>query len=370
MFAALTVLICVTLASARNLSEYSFAHYVKEFSKKYSATEMVSRQAIFEARLQDMISHNANPEAKFTKGINHMTDWTEPEISGVLGYHKGLAASLRSTMKTAPKRSPEEEAKRLALLPKSVDWRDQGVVTPVKNQGSCGSCWTFSAAETVESHWAIHTGSLQELSQQQIASCTSNPENCGGTGGCEGGVADLAYESIIKAGGLATEWSYPYRSWFGTDFECAFNTSMDMGAKIKASVKLASNEYGALMEAIADVGPVSISVDASNWHLYEGGVYDGCDTDKPDVNHAVQLVGYGTDEKQGDYWTVRNSWGTGWGEHGYIRVARNTGKCGTDTTPQDGSGCDGGPDSVNVCGMCGILYDNSYPVVDAKPDTH
>lgn len=111
-------------------------------------------------------------------------------------------------------------------------------------------------------------------------------------------------------------------------------------------------------------GPIAVSVDASTWHAYSSGVYDGCDTSSPDINHAVQLVGYGTDPQFGDYWTIRNSWSPTWGEGGFIRIKR-TGSgelCGVDRTPEHGSGCDGGPTEVTVCGMCGILYDNTFPV--------
>lgn len=351
-------------ASARDLNEYSFADYMREFNKRYSASEIAEREALFNARVAQVLAHNANPSPSYTLGINHMSDWTDAEQSGLLGYHKGIGHLNRAQL---AKGATNKEARKSTAFPSHVDWREKGIITPVKNQGHCGSCWTFSAAETIESHWAIHTGSLQELSQQQIASCTDNPKHCGGTGGCSGGTAQVAFDGVVKAGGIATEWSYPYRSWFGTDFECAFNASdMDIAAKVSARKDIATNEYDDLMEAISQVGPVAISVDASTWHQYEGGVYNGCDMDKPDINHAVQLVGYGTDSKHGDYWLVRNSWGTGWGEDGYIRVARNTKKCGIDTTPQDGSGCDGGPDSVEVCGMCGILYDNTYPIVDWK----
>lgn len=177
----------------------------------------------------------------------------------------------------------------------------------------------------------------------------------------------MAFDGIVQKGGIATEWSYPYVSWFGTDYSCNYNGSkMDVAAKLEARNDLPSNEYLPLMETLANIGPVSISVDASVWHSYSGGVWNGCDMQSPDINHAVQAVGYGTDPVGGDYWLVRNSWGTGWGENGYIRVARNTGLCGTDTNPQDGSGCDGGPSSVYVCGMCGILYDNTYPIVNTK----
>jgi len=105
-------------------------------------------------------------------------------------------------------------------------------------------------------------------------------------------------------------------------------------------------------------------VDASAWGEYETGVFDGCNATNPDIDHVVQLVGYGTDDVYGDYWLVRNSWSPKWGELGYIRIARSSNvTCGVDLRPQDGTGCNGGPSTVSVCGECAILYDVSYPVI-------
>jgi len=121
------------------------------------------------------------------------------------------------------------------------------------------------------------------------------------------------------------------------------------------------NDADALADAVANIGPVSVSVDASRWFGYDGGIFDGCNKSNPDINHAVQLAGFG-EENGTKYWLVRNSWGTGWGEDGYIRLRRyDTEPCGTDVTPKDGNGCDGGASSVRVCGECGILSDSSYP---------
>lgn len=116
------------------------------------------------------------------------------------------------------------------------------------------------------------------------------------------------------------------------------------------------------MEAVAFSGPISVVVDGSTWGSYRGGVFDGC-SDDPDLNHAVQLVGYGQDQRTMElYWLIRNSWGTSWGENGYMRLKRDPfPNCGTDNKPQEGTGCKGGPHYVTVCGTCGILYDTSYP---------
>jgi len=239
----------------------------------------------------------------------------------------------------------------------------QGVVTAVKDQGDCGSCWTFATAETIESHYAIAKGPLWDLSEQQILDCTSNPDQCGGTGGCSGGTVEVAMASIIKDGGIASEWTYPYLSYTGTNFPTCGLNNTSPAVQISNYVVLPSNEYLPLMTAVATVGPIAISVDASSWQFYSTGVYNGCNQTNPDLDHAVQLVGYGT-ETGGDYWLVRNSWSPAWGENGYIKLFRtSTVQCGTDTKPGDGDGCDGGPASVTVCGTCGILFDTVYPVI-------
>ena len=134
-------------------------------------------------------------------------------------------------------------------------------------------------------------------------------------------------------------------------------------ASISGYIALPKNDYNALMTAIANVGPIAISVAATEWFYYDSGVYNGdCGAE---IDHAVTAVGYGTDPNSGNYWLVRNSWGTGWGESGYIRIAREASaadvKCQTDYNPSAGSACDGGPPTVEVCGLCGILSDSSYP---------
>merc|ERR1719215_886541 len=247
-------------------------------------------------------------------------------------------------------------------LPQRVDWREHlpSVVTPVKNQGGCGSCWAFSAAETMESHIALQTGVLLSLSPQHLTSCTPNPNHCGGTGGCRGATASLAFNHTVDKG-IMTIWDYPYES--GTSGRTG--TCKEQGhwpiAGITGFVELPKNDANALMEAVAFKGPISISVDASLWYLYESGIFNHCNKTNPDINHAVQLMGYGM-ENSTKYWLVRNSWGTEYGENGYIRLRRHDVEtCGDDITPLHGSGCEGGPSKVVACGECGMLYDSAYP---------
>jgi len=243
-------------------------------------------------------------------------------------------------------------------LPKSVDWREKGVVSAVRNQGGCGSCWTFSVVAALESHIAIQTGKLLAMSEQQLVDCAPNPQHCGGTGGCQGATQELGFDYVHKVGGIIDRSLYKYTA---TDGTCK-DTKNPKIATIEGFTQLPLNDYDSLMNAIALQGPVAISVAADEWSFYSSGIMKGdCGST---IDHAVTLVGYGEEAGQG-YWLVRNSWGTGWGENGHIRVAREKSakdvKCEIDYNPAAGGGCDGGPSQITVCGECGILSDSSIP---------
>jgi len=314
--------------------------------------------------LAQVHAHNRDKTKSRRQAVNRFSDITDAEFKSYLGLHKGW---LRHERKASPHRIPQPEHLykniNIADLPDNVDWRVKGVVTDPKDQGACGSCWTFATAETVESYGALASKTLLTLSEQQILDCTPNPNDCGGTGGCGGGTVELAIDRIAVMGGLTLESDYPYVSGDGSNYQCDMS-KFKPAVNVTKYVDLPSNQLAPVMNWIATGGPLAISVDASSWSGYGGGVFDGCDNQNPDLDHAVQLVGYGTDPSDGDYWLVRNSWGTGYGENGYIRLKRYaTPPCGVDNTPSDGDGCSGGPPSVTVCGNCGILYDTVYVVV-------
>merc|ERR1712087_708789 len=247
-------------------------------------------------------------------------------------------------------------------LPETVDWRNKGVLTPPKDQGACGSCWAFASTETLEAHVAINTGKLLTLSPQQYVNCVKNPNQCGGTGGCQGATAEVAY-NYTAINGLPLESDVPYRA---SDGHC--DSSVPIAATVSGYHELKPNDADDLMQTVANVGPVSISVAAATWGFYSHGIFDGaggngCDVE---VDHAVQLVGYGVENGQA-YWTVRNSWGHRWGEDGYIRIQRNPGNepCAVDDKPMDGV-CGYGPCAcpppVTYCGTCAILSDSVVPL--------
>merc|ERR1719454_1890916 len=277
---------------------------------------------------------NAIEDKTWYAAPNEFTDWTNEEFAAQRTGH-----SPHPNMNKAPKLNIALED-----LPDRIDHREtDGVVTDVKDQGSCGSCWAFSATETLESHLAIATGeAAPKLSPQQIVSCSPNPQHCGGTGGCQGSTQPLAF-NYTKTAGITLDSNYPYRGATGKCDESKITpVAMNDGF-----VQLTTNNYTELVSAIATKGPISISVAAGGlgWQLYGGGIFSktgllGCSYV---MDHAVQAVGYGAD---GDkmYWIVRNSWGSSWGESGYIRLQRfGDGKepCGDDKKPADGIACKG-----------------------------
>lgn len=363
LFLLLVILVHFAFATKwHELNDYNYDKYCKEFNKRHLQKEIFGRKLIFDQRLRIINKHNNDPSKTWKQGVNHFTDMTDAEIRSLLGRKLTSQHIIQSNQ---PRMQQIRRATR--ILPHDVDWRSQGVVSPVKNQGRCGSCWAFSAAETLESYYAIASGQLKTLSEQQILDCTPNATGCGiGVGGgCNGGTVEQAYDRIIRMKGLSTEWTYPYNSFFGENYKCNISRTEPAQdrVKIESFVVLPPNEYHPLLEHVALFGPPSISVDAGSWFAYESGVFNGCNQTNPDINHAVQLVGYGTDFKFGDYWLVKNSWGPEWGENGYIRIHRTSDiECGMDLTPENGNGCPGDP-PVKVCGTCGILFDSVYPIV-------
>eukprot|EP01095_Lingulamoeba_sp_RSL-Kostka_P013876 TRINITY_DN585_c0_g4_i1.p1 TRINITY_DN585_c0_g4~~TRINITY_DN585_c0_g4_i1.p1 ORF type:complete len:375 (-),score=133.33 TRINITY_DN585_c0_g4_i1:233-1357(-) len=343
------------------LDGYTFEKYVHHFNKFYlDKEEREFRRNIFEERINNIREFNSLGHS-YKKGINHFTDRTEQERKQVLGVDKALLNfQKKDRLVNKPPVISEYEQKIINSLPTHVDWREKNVVTAVKDQGNCGSCWSFASAQTIESAYALKTGQLAVLSEQEILSCTENPNQCGGTGGCGGGTVELAYDRILSTG-LGSEWTYPYLSYQGKNFECSTNKHVSTPfVKISNYTALPSNNYTALLNATAH-SPVAISVDASMWHDYEEGVFTGCNLTSVVIDHAVSLEGYGVDQNTGmPYWLVRNSWSTTFGENGYIRIQRHTSNtpCGVDNDPLDGDGCIGGPSVVYPCGSCGILFDS------------
>lgn len=211
------------------------------------------------------------------------------------------------------------------VLPKSIDWRSKGAVTDVEEQGKCGSCWAFSTIGALESQQFRKTGRLIQLSPQNLVDCANNKHKC------DGQTRHKAMD-YIKHNGVETERMYPYRAHSG---RCKYNRKRS-AATLKGYRDLPEGDETRLQQAIADIGPISVCVDASHksFQQYSGGIYyePKCGSEDEDLDHAVLVVGYGTDANGKDYYIIKNSWGTDWGEKGYMKLARNRNNhCGVAT---------------------------------------
>lgn len=358
--AAVFGLLVTGTAGARTTS-HSDAY--DEFRSTYRSEEsdtigVAERRQLFHTRRAEIERHNSAGRS-WTEAVNKFTDYTNAEKQQLLGYRR----SGRAQGEKAPSSFLEvTKVVRKEKLADAMDWGSQGLQSGEfhRNQGACGSCWAVAAVGAIEMHAELqHPGNATLLSAEQMIDCTPNPQHCGGSGGCHGATAELAFE-YVKTRGIALNTDYPIDN---KDTVCSDSEST-MFARVDNWVRLPENELEPLLETIATKGPAVVSLDATPWFSYQGGVFHGCSEDAI-VNHAVLLTGYGVDEETGQkYWRIRNSWGKEWGEDGHIRLLRhdNSGDfCGIDSKPQDGVGCDGGAETLPVCGMCGILSDVSYP---------
>lgn len=339
---------------------YTFEMYLSDFGVSIKPSEHDRRKDIFHKELARVTTHNSK-KMGWAEGINKFSHLTTDERKQQLhGRSKGM--DLKHKPKHVKPLPVDFTMDAVEKLPPSVDWRGAGIVTAVKDQGSCGSCWAFASTSVMESHVAKATGLLFDLSVTQMTACAPNPDSCGGTGGCQGSTAELAFDYAASSSGFLQEYQYPYANYYGVNSNCSLPSTSTV-AGITGYVKLPENNYQALMNAVAKLGPIAVSVDASAWGSYSGGIFDGCNQENPDIDHAVVLVGYGEEDGQ-KYWLVRNSWSPLWGEKGYIRLARSDdeqAKCGADVTPASGTACAADLSPQKVCGTCGIIFDSAYP---------
>ncbi|XP_063216282.1 procathepsin L-like [Bacillus rossius redtenbacheri] len=272
------------------------------------------RLKIFMENKRKIARHNARyerGEVTFTLGMNEYGDLLPHEFARALnGFNRTGAGGARSEDGVA------FIAPGLGELPRSVDWRRRGAVTPVKNQGDCGACWAFSATGSLEGQHFRKTKKLVSLSEQNLIDCSGQY----GNNGCEGGLMDYAFQYIKANRGIDTEKYYPYKA---TDGSCRYNPK-DKGATDKGFVDLESGSEEQLQQAVAAVGPVSVAIDASrsSFQLYKDGVYFEPDCSSAQLDHGVLVVGYGGEEDS-QFWIVKNSWGRSWGKKGYILMSRN-----------------------------------------------
>ncbi|XP_078322733.1 procathepsin L-like [Crassostrea virginica] len=287
----------------------------KEFKilhdKAYVAKEEIYRFEIFRENVQEIEEHNKLyhlGKKSYYMGVNQFSDLTHAEF---LKYN-GLNRTLLNRQGCSSYLTVNKPA-----APDSVDWRKKGYVTGVKNQKRCGSCWAFSTTGSLEGQHYRKTGKLVPLSEQQLVDCSSSF----GNHGCNGGLMDKAFKYVESVGGIETEEDYPYTA---KDNKCTFDDSK-IAAKVSGCVDVESGSETALMTSVAEVGPVSVAIDASqpSFRSYQGGVYDEPMCSPTRLDHGVLVVGYDTDSEKQDYWIVKNSWSEQWGENGYIKMSRN-----------------------------------------------
>lgn len=283
----------------------------KTHGKTYNSdVENMHRRGLWEKNLMLITMHNLEASMgihTYELGMNFMGDLTPEEIQLYF-------ATL--TPPTDLKRGPSPFLGATgADAPDSMDWREKGCVTSVKMQGACGSCWAFSAAGALEGQLAKKTGKLVDLSPQNLVDCSSKY----GNHGCNGGLMHQAFKYVIDNQGIDSDASYPYT---GRQQQCRYN-SMNRAANCSDYNFLPEGDEGALKQALATIGPISVAIDAKRprFAFYRSGVYDDPSCSQ-DVNHGVLAVGYGTLNGQ-DYWLVKNSWGASFGDQGFIRMARN-----------------------------------------------
>jgi len=306
-------------------SEFSdeFDTWTKLYRKEYdSIEEKIMRFTVWLNNLRYVNQHNLEYSLKkhsYRLALNEQSDMSINEVRSTMnGYMMSRPRNITSVERFHPSHYPQ--------VPQSVDWREKGYVTEVKNQGQCGSCWSFSTTGSLEGQHFAKTGKLIDLSEQNLIDCSGDYGNMG----CNGGLMDYAFQYIKDNQGIDTESSYPYEA---EDDTCRFKLR-NVGATDQGFVDVMSGDEEALLQAVAQVGPISVAIDASHmsFQMYSEGVYDEpyCSSDQ--LDHGVLVVGYGSEDGQ-DYWIVKNSWGASWGEKGYIRMARNkNNQCGIATS--------------------------------------
>jgi len=291
----------------------TFQRWIRHYGKIYaSQDEYQNRFTIFQENMKKAAELNAqNTTARF--GATKFADLTHEEFAVRLGM-KGYVPKVTNRAVTP---APQTKA------PANFDWRNnngQSYITAVKDQGQCGSCWAFATTESIESAWILSKGisasQMPPLAPQQIVDCDTTDQ------GCNGGDPPTAYQYVISAGGIETNQDYPYTA---QDGNCNFDSSSVYAtiSNFQYAIPQGGDE-NTMANVLATTAPLAIIVDASSWQYYTGGVLSSCGTS---LDHAVMAVGY-SQTAATPYWIVRNSWGSDWGENGFIRLQFGQNTCG------------------------------------------
>jgi len=301
----------------------SFHDFMAAHSKNYSSRkEYKHRYGVFKENMKKVQFLRESEQGTAEYGPTFFSDLTEMEFKQYTGMplwkRKRSGISDDDPVVWPPAEIPD------VALPKEFDWREAGAVTEVKNQGQCGSCWAFSVTGNVEGGYFVKHGKLLDLSEQELVDCDKRDN------GCNGGLPENAYKTLMEIGGLETEEDYGYD---GEDEACKFNRTR-VAARVSGGVEIGKNETQ-MAQWLLKNGPISVGLNANAMQFYKGGVSHPFKflCDPSGIDHGVLIVGFGEHEyplfkKKMPYWIIKNSWGTGWGESGYYRLYRGDGTCG------------------------------------------
>jgi len=319
MKSVILLLALISLASAFTEKEYQdeFVSWMRKNDMMYAFDTFASKFAAFKSNMDFVETWNKGGHSHQVE-LNKFADLTNAEYQRIyLGTHIDVGENFVPTPFPAP-----------GPLAVDVDWRTKGYVTGVKDQGQCGSCWSFSATGSSEGAHYKTTGTLVSLSEQNLMDCSGSYGNAG----CDGGLMDYAFEYIINNKGIDSEASYPYKA---AKESCRYSVANSV-ATLKSYKNVAKGSETALQTAVQSIGPISVAIDASksSFQLYKSGVYYEATCSSTRLDHGVLVVGYGTDDASGrDYWIVKNSWGASWGAAGYLNMSRNrSNNCGIATS--------------------------------------
>lgn len=306
----------------------NFDKYLKDYGKSYNQHEYWKRLSIFNENAYYIYKSNLDTTKSYRLGINNFTDMTHEEFS-----KKYLNLKINTKTPHNYRKTQRIFKHKNHSIPKNVDWRASGLVTDVKNQGQCGSCWAFSAVGAIEGQHARHFNQLVSLSEQNLVDCAFK-YNCDG---CNGGFPDMAMKYVENNSGIDTELSYPYNGHDGT---CHYNKSYN-GAMVREVVKLPDGSMVDLYQALATVGPLSVCIDAErDFQMYSSGIFTSSSCSSSMLDHAVLAVGYGISVNKTKYLIIKNSWGPSWGMDGYIYF------------------------SSEIDNMCGVASYVSFPIIE------
>ena len=311
---------CFSVTDTASVADYNA--YVAQFNKSYDTPSFWQHYFQYQHKLEDIAQHNAM-NTSWNMGVNQFTDMSEDEFKHVYLRASPVAADAHGSFFTRP---------NMSTVPDAIDWRSENLVTNVKDQGACGSCWAFSAIGALEGAHARKTGMLTQLSEQNLVDCASRF----GCHGCEGGWMNSALEYVHYNNGVDTEAAYAYTA---TDGTCRYTTET-VGARVTSVQNISAGDTDSLVYAVATVGPISVAIDAEfDFQNYQSGIYTSSRCSAASLDHGVLIVGYGVTSKGRKYYIIKNSWGSSWGMNGYAYWDRDI------------------PD------MCGIAQAASFPVL-------